>query len=142
MAAEGTIELIMNNPTAGQTDGEIVSQSTQQFPVTAIVNTQVSNYVIKKMALRCTSGWQSTGPVMVVFSGATAAMWQAVDDDNYVDADQVDALATWEDYIVINDTIGATNHIIWFKISTDGTESAMVDTSVLVNVYGHAVPTP
>lgn len=138
---EGTIELIMNNPTAGGTNGQVVSESTQQFPINVIVNTKYANYTIVKMALRCTEGHQTTGITLVSFSGATAAMWKVAPDDSYVDEIEAEA-ATYDDYIQITDVIGDTNKIIWFKVSTDGTEDAMVDTSVVVNVYGHVVPVP
>jgi len=137
--AEGTIELIMNNPTAGSQDGQIVSERSQQFPVTAIVNTQTANFTILKMALRCSPGFQTVGTTLLSFSGATAAMWQVAPDDWYVDENAAEA-ATYTDTIQIDDVIGDTNYIIWFKVSTDGTEGAVVDTSVVVNLYGNTVP--
>ena len=136
---EGAIELIMNNPTAGRTDGQIVSRSTQRFPIHAIVNTKYANHTIVKMALRCTEGHESTGVTLVSFSGATAGMWGVAPDDSYVDERAAEE-AAYLDVIQINDVIGDTNYIIWFKVSTTGEESAMVDTSVVVHVYGHVVP--
>jgi hypothetical protein len=138
---EGTIELIMNNPTAGGTNGQVVSESTQQFPINVIVNTKYANFTIVKMALRCTEGHQTTGTTLVSFSGATASMWGVAPDDSYVDEAAAEE-ATFTESLQISSVIGDTNHIIWFKVSTDGTEDAMVDTSVVVNVYGHVVPVP
>ena len=136
---EGAIELIMNNPTAGRTDGQIVSRSSQRFPINVIVNTKYANHTIVKMALRCTEGHMTTGVTLVSFSGATAAMWGVAPDDYYVD-EQAAEEATYLNSIQISDVIDDTNHIIWFKVSTTGNESAMVDTSVVVHVYGHVVP--
>lgn len=138
---EGTLELIMTNPTKGGTDGQVVSESTQQFPISVIVNTKYANHTIVKMALRCTSGHQTTGVTLLSFSGATASMWAVAPDDDYIDEEAAEE-ATYVDAMQITDVIGDTNYILWFKVSTDGEEDAMVDTSVVVNVYGHVVPIP
>lgn len=136
---EGTLELIMNNPTRGGTDGQIVSESTQQFPINVIVNTKYANHTIVKMALRCTAGHKTTGVTLLSFSGATAAMWEVAPDDYYIDEAAAEE-ATYTESLQITDVIGDTNYVIWFKVSTDGTEDAMVDTSVVVDVYSHVVP--
>lgn len=138
---EGTIELIMGNPNGGDQSGVIVSERSQQFPVTAIVNTKFANHTILKMALRCSSGFQTVGTTLLSFTGATAAMWQVASDDYYVDESAAEE-ATYTDTLQIDDVIDDTNHIIWFKVSTDGVEGAVVDTSVVVNVYGMTVPIP
>ena len=136
---EGTIELLIDNPTAGGTDGTPVSQSTQSYPVNVIINAADSNYSIVKAALRCTTGFESSGDVQISFSGGTTRFWGVADDDSYVDAEAA-AYATYNSTLTIQN-IGDTNHVIWFKVSTDGTESSVVDTSVKINLYGRVLPT-
>lgn len=136
---EGTIELLIDNPTAGGTDGTPVSQSTQSYPVNVIINAAESNYAIIKAALRCTSGFKSSGDVQISFSGGTTRFWGVAADDSYVDAEAA-AYATYSSTLTLQD-IGDTNHVIWFKVSTDGTESSVVDTSVKINLYGRVLPT-
>lgn len=136
---EGTIELLIDNPTAGATDGTPVSQSTQSYPVNVIINAAEANYAIVKAALRCTAGFESSGDVQISFSGGTTRFWGVADDDSYVDAEAA-ALADYDSTLTLQN-IGDTNHIIWFKVSTDGTESSVVDTSVKINLYGRVVPT-
>ena len=136
---EGTIELLIDNPTAGATDGTPVSQSTQSYPVNVIINAAEANYAIVKAALRCTTGFESSGDVQISFSGGTTRFWGVADDDSYVDAEAT-ALADYDSTLILQN-IGDTNHIIWFKVSTDGTESSVVDTSVKINLYGRVVPT-
>ena len=136
---QGVLELIKGNPSAGERDGEVVSETTQRFPINVIVNAMTSNHTIVKLAVRCTEGYRTTGTSLISFSGATAKMWQVAPDDSYVDEEAAEA-AVYEDVLQISDSVGDTNHIIWIKVSTDGTEDVMVDTSVVVNVYGRVIP--
>ena len=136
---EGTIEFLIDNPTAGATDGFPVSQSTQLYPVNVVLDVGISNFKIVKAAVRCTEGFESTGDVQIAFSGGTSARWGIADDDSYIDEEAAEA-ATYTSTLTLQN-IGDTNHIVWLKASTDGTESSVVDTSVKINVYGRVVPT-
>ena len=136
---EGTIELLIDNPTAGGTDGTPVSQSTHSYPVNVIINAAESDYAIVKAALRCTTGFESSGDVQISFSGGTTRFWGVADDDSYVDAEAA-SYAAYNRTLTLRN-IGDTNHVIWFKVSTDGTESSVVDTSVKINLYGRVLPT-
>ena len=139
MAEEGKIELIIDNPTSGGADGRVASESTQEYPVNVIVDTREANHTIVKAALRCNSGFKTTGNTVVTFTGGTAARWQIADDDSYLDVEAAEE-ADYADSLILNSSIGDTNHLIWLKVSTDGAESAVVDTSVRINVYGRTVP--
>lgn len=136
---EGQIKLYTNNPTRGRTDGTLVSESSQLYPVGVIVNTNEANYTIVKAALRCDTGFRSTGDTEIAFEGRTGAMWQAADDDGYISSENAEQ-ATFTNPLIIDKTIGDTNHLIWLKVSSDGEEEAQVDTSVSIHVHGNAVP--
>lgn len=137
---EGKLELIIGHPTGGDTDGQVASQSTQQYPLNVIVDTGTTNYTIVKAALRCTEGYRTTGPWEVSLIGNTVRMWGVADDGDYAD-EEAAAEADFQQVLTGSDTITDRNHTIWFKAMTDGTEEAMVDTSVSVRVYGRTVPT-
>ena len=136
---DGAIRLYIDNPTKGGTDGQEVSESSQEFPLGVIVNTKTDNYVVVKAALRCDSGFRTVGSTEIIFEGDTSARWQIADDDNYVN-EEIAGLADYGYSLVIDNIIGDTNHIIWLKISATDTEPAKVDTSVKVHVYGNTVP--
>lgn len=135
----GAIRLYIENPMAGGTNGKEISESTQEFPLNVVVNTGEANHTIVKAALRCDTGYRTTGPTEITFSGATAARWQIADDDNFANEEMAE-LATFSDHLEIEDTIGDTNHIVWLKISATASEEAQVDTSVKIHLYGNAVP--
>lgn len=133
------LRLYIDNPTKNDTDGTEASENTQAYPVTAIVNTRVANHIIIKAALRCDAGYKTTGVTQISFTGLTAARWEIADDDSYADEEQAE-LATFDEVLNISESIGDRNHIIWLKVSATADESAQVDTSVSINVYGRTVP--
>lgn len=141
MDVEGVLELIIGNPTGNSRDGQVVSQSTQAYPVNVIVNTGEANHTIVKAALRCSEGYQTTGTTILTFTGGTAARWQAAVDDSYLDEEAAEE-ADFTDSLEIENVIGDKNWIIWLKVSTTGNESSVVDTSVKINLYGRTVPIP
>ena len=136
---EGSIRLYIENPTRGRTDGQEVSESTQEFPVGVIVNTKTANYTIIKAALRCDAGFRTTGTTQITFTGETAARWQIADDDNYASEDFAQQ-ADYDYSLNIEESIGDTNHVVWLRISAVSDEPAQVDTSVRIRVYGNTVP--
>lgn len=133
------LRLYINNPTRNGYDGQEASENSYDYPVTTIVNTREANHTLVKAALRCDAGWKTTGVTQISFTGATAARWEIADDDQYADAEQAE-LATYSDVLNLSSSIGDKNHIIWLKVSATATESAQVDTSVQINVYGRLVP--
>lgn len=140
MLSEGMIRMYSDNPTRGLTDGVEISESTQEFPLSVIVNTKEANHTIVKAALRCDSGFRTTGNTEISISGLNAGKWTVADDDHYLSEENADQLATFTSGLTISDSIGDTNHIVWFKVSTDGEEPAQVDTTVKIHVYGNTVP--
>lgn len=133
------LRLYINNPTKNAQNGQEASENSRDYPVTAIVNTREANHTLVKAALRCDPGYKTTGITQISFTGVTAERWQIADDDNYADEEQAE-LATYSNVLNLSSSIGDRNHIIWLKVSATATESAQVDTSVQINVYGRLVP--
>lgn len=136
---EGAVRLYADNPTKNGTDGRDISESTQEFPLSVIVNTKSANHTIVKAALRCDLGFRTTGSTEIEFAGNTATKWQIADDDNFVDEEMAE-YATYHESLSIDDVIGDKNHIVWLKVSSGVDEEAQVDTSVKIRIHGNTVP--
>jgi hypothetical protein len=136
---EGQLKLVVNDPTQNATDGTLASQVLQTYPVNVIINTGEANHKLFKAAIRCDSGMQTVGPWEITFVGDTATKWSIADGVAY--STEADAeYATYNASLTSSTVVTDKNHVVWLKAETDGTETAQVDTSVQVRVWGRVVP--
>ena len=135
----GNLRLVVNNPTNGGTDGELVDIEYTSIPINAIVNTGTANYSLVKIAVRCDSGYMTTGDWEISFTGDTASKWSVADGSAYP-SEELAEYATYSSSITLSDVVTTKNHVLWLKASTDGTEDNTVDTSVYLRLWGRTVP--
>ena len=129
------VNIYTNNPTAGGTDGTLVSQGTLNSPISANLDASNNESQIIKCAIRCETGYQTAGSTTLSFSGTTAAKWSICADDNYAN-ETAAAAGSYNSFLTITGTINATNTIFWVKASSSSDESLGVDTSVQINAVG------
>jgi len=137
--AEGQLKLVVDNPTESGTDGILASQSLQAYPVNVIINTGTANSTLFKCAIRCDVGWKTVGNWEISFVGTNANKWKVADGTGYI-TEEMAEFATYASTLTSSTVVDNKNHILWLKASTDGTETAQVDTSVQIRVYGRCVP--
>ena len=102
------INVYMNNPTAGGTDGTAVS---------------IDGDNTAPLAIRTGTGYTTSGDTVISDSGDTNDRWKlSLDGTN------------WADSITITTAITATNTIFYVKASAADTESPQTDRSVKINV--------
>lgn len=132
--ANAYINVYTGNVVAGGTGGSPVSlDGAQTNPITASLDGTTNESKIVKCALRCSTGYKTTGNVTMAFTGDTAAKWGIAADNGYADETAASA-ATFVDTLTISDTVDATNKIFWLKVSSDSTEDPKNDTSVSLKV--------
>lgn len=117
------IHLYKDNPTAGGTNGTLVSEGDGSSPVTVTLNaTNNEESSAITLALRCESGYQTVGNTTITPTGTTASKWALSSNG-----------ISWSDYgsaLIISTTIGATNTLIYTKAKASSDETPMNDTSV------------
>ena len=117
------LNLFMNNPTAGGTDGTAVStDDTFTAPLTFILDGAQSETKIAKLAIRTESGYKTYGNTLIQGYNDTNDRWKFSFDSD----------TGWSDTIVFTDTIVATNVIFYTKAESAGTEVAQNDKSVKI----------
>ena len=124
------LNLYMGNPTAGGTDGTIVSlDGSQTSPVTFTLDATEEESGTQVLALRCEDGYRTEGDTVITFTGTTAYKWSASLDGSYYD-----------DSITIESSIGTKNTLFYVQASSSDDESPRNDTSVLIKVTAKVVP--
>ena len=132
--ANAYINLYTGNPTAGGTDGTAVSiGDTEASPVSVTLNATNSETAIVKCALRCESGYKTSGNTVITFTGTSAAKWQIAADASYADATAA-AAATFATSLTIPTAIDTTNTIVWLKALSSADESPANDTGADLQV--------
>ena len=128
------INIYAGNPTAGGTDGTAVSTGdTEASPVSVTLNASNAETAIVKCALRCNSGYNTSGNTVITFTGISTAKWQVAADNNYADATAA-AAATFASTLTISTSIAATNTIVWLKALSSTDESPANDTTADLQV--------
>ena len=123
--ANAYINVYKNNPTEGGTDGTAVSiGGTYTDPVTVSLNATNNESKKVKLAIRCESGYTTTGNTTISDSGDTNDRWKLCLTEN----------GTYADSITISSAIGATNVIFWARASSASSESPATDRSVSLQV--------
>lgn len=142
------LHIFMNNPTVGGVDGTQVSEEhtlTSPISATLTVTAEAGAETAIKCALRCDTGYQTTGNVVLSLysydsstgkytaGGGTTGNIKLAADNKYTDAEAALAGATWSDSLTITDVIGATNHIFWVKMTAAAGDTPVKDTSVALH---------
>ena len=123
MSWYGIINFYKDNPTAGSTDGTIITPSD---PLTARLDASENEEKIFKVAVRCEEGYQTvpsdiTGvsPKIYITGDGNTSYWRISLDGN-----------SWSDSITIDDVIDDTNTIFYVKATSDSSEEPHNDPNV------------
>lgn len=113
--------------TASGTDGTAVSEGTETSAITFTLNaTNNEESSSKTLAIRCDTGYNTTGNTTISLTGTTAAKWALSLNGS-----------TWETYgspITITSTIGTTNTLFYIKAKAVDTETPVNDVSVDLSI--------
>ena len=132
--ANAYINLYTGTVTAGGTDGTAVSTGdTETSPVSVTLNATNAETAIVKCALRCDTGYKTSGDTKLSFTGTSSTKWQVASDNNYADATAA-AAATFATSLTISTAIDATNTIVWLKALSSADESPANDTTTDLQV--------
>lgn len=123
--ANAFLNVYMNNPTAGETDGTAIStDGTNLAPLVVTLNSATNETKKIKLAIRTETGYQTSGDTTISDNGDTNDRWKLclTEDGEYTDS------------ITFTDTITATNTIFWAQASSASTETPISDRSVSLQV--------
>lgn len=119
------IHLYNGTVTAGGTDGTQVSEDgAGTNPISATLDTAQNETKIQPVAIRCETGYTTSGNTVVSFSGTTANMWSVC----------ATADGTYGSTLTISDGIGATNTLFYVRAASQSGETLGTDTSVTIEV--------
>lgn len=128
--AQAYIHIYINNPTSAGSDGTQVSEDgTQTSPLSVTLDASKGESKIVKCAIRCTTGYKTSGSTVLTFTGTTKAKWSICPDASYADATAA-AAGTYSDTLTITDSIADKNVVFWVKAISSTDESPAKDTSV------------
>ena len=130
--ANAYINLYKGSPTAGGTDGTLVSlDGVGTSPVSFTLDATQSESGKQAVALRCESGYTTSGDTTVTASSTNAGKWSFSNSEN----------GTYASTLTISTAIGTTNTVFYVKASSVNTESPGTDTSVTIDVTATIMPT-
>lgn len=119
------INLYMDNPTAGGTDGTAVSTGdTETSPISVTLDATKSESKILPIGIRTEKGYKTSGDTTITFEGDTKDKWSVSDK----------ATGDFSDTLTISDSIGNANKIFYIKASSTSDEKPSNDKSVNVKV--------
>jgi len=116
------IHTYQGNPTVGLADGNLVSENSGLSPISITLNAtnnEISDPI--KLALRCETGYQTTGNIVITPTGTTSAKW-ALSLDGIT-------FGAYGDPLTITSVIGATNTIFYSKAKSTSDETPTNDVS-------------
>lgn len=123
--ANSFINLYGGNPTAGDTDGTIIStDGAQTAPLVVVLDASQNEVKKTKLAIRCESGYQATPNTVIQDNGDTNDRWKFSLTEN----------GTYADSITLANSIGSVNSIFYAQASSSSLESPTRDTSVSIRV--------
>ncbi len=137
--AGSKIKIYKNNPTAGGTDGTLVSSGTGLDPIeSGAIKVPAAGYQEGswiKLAVRCDTGYEtvedsSRHARISIIDSTKVTMWQLAPDNN----GQAGTPEDWGDPLDFLTKIGATNTIFWARARVAYTEEPANDTSVDIQV--------
>lgn len=124
------IGLYMNNPTAGGTDGTAVSlDGSETAPLSVILDAAANEAKTVKCAVRCGSGYKTSGDTTISFEGESATKWSAADTED----------GTFSSSLTISDSVGVTNRIFYIRAASSSDETPHKDTSVKIVLHATIV---
>ena len=132
------LHIYYGNVTAGSKNGTEASSGTELSPISVTLDASISEAKAVKCAVRCDTGYYIEGDTTVTKIGTNIAKWKVAVDDNYTDAADALANATWLDTIALSG-VTDVNKIFWVKAMSDSTESPQNDTSVDLQAEGLVV---
>ncbi len=129
MAANPYMNLYAGTVTDGATDGDRIKLGAADTdlgvnPLTVALNASTAETKVVPVALRCQTGYETSGNVTISFQGTNAAKWTVCDT----------AAGTFASTLTIANTIGDTNKVFYVKASSDTSENPANDTSVSIHV--------
>lgn len=124
------MNLYKGNPTAGGTDGTLVSlDGVGTSPVSFTLDASQAESATQPVAVRCESGYEVDGNVTVSASGTNAARWSFSATEN----------GTYASTLTLSN-VGATNTVFYVKADSLTSESPGADQSVKIDVSATVVP--
>ena len=142
------VSAYMGAVTKDGVDGDLISENeTQTNPLSFVLNAKDSESKATKIAIRCTSGFKTSGETTVsavywdgtkyAETGGNVSKWKFAIDDGYPSAEAAISSATWSDVLKIPTVISAKNTLIWVRAYSDPTEKPQKDTAVAINIKGY-----
>ena len=123
--ANAFINLYMNNPTEGGTDGTAIStDGTYTSPLTVSLDAAINESKTVKLAVRTETGYTTTGSTTISDNGDTNDRWKLCLTEN----------GTFTDSITISNAITNVNTVFYAKASSANTEVPSTDRSVSLRV--------
>lgn len=124
------MNLYKGNPTAGGTDGTLVSlDGVGTSPVSFTLDASQAESATQPVAVRCESGYEVDGNVTVSASGTNAARWSFCATQG----------GTYTSTLTLSN-VGATNTVFYVKADSLTSESPGADQSVKIDVSATVVP--
>ena len=119
------INLYAGNPTAGDVDGTVIStDGSYTAPLIVSLDVTQNQSKIVKLAIRTESGFKTSGSTTISVVGDTDNRWHlALSEDG-----------TFEDSIVIADSISSVNSCFYARASSDSSETPQSDRSASFQV--------
>lgn len=119
------INVYMNNPTAGETDGTALStDNAQTSPLVIQLDASTNETKKAKLAVRCEAGYTTTGNTVIQDNNDTNDRWKFSLEEN----------GAYSDAITISAAIDTVNTIFYAQASSSSLESPTRDTSVKMRV--------
>lgn len=122
--ANAFLNIFTNNPTAGGTDGTMVSENDFTSPISVTLDASKDEEKVIKLAIRTESGYVTQSDTTISDSGDT--------NDRLKLSFSSDT--GWADSITFSDTIVASNVIFYAKASSNSAEKPQSDRSIKLNV--------
>jgi hypothetical protein len=137
--AESKIKIYKGNPTAGGTDGTLVSSGTGLNPIeSGAIKVPAAGYQEGswiKLAVRCDNGYETVEDSarharISIVDSAGVTLWQLAPDNN----GQPGTAKDWGEPLDFLTKLGATNTIFWARARVAHTEEPANDESVDIQV--------
>lgn len=123
--ANAFLNLYGGNPTAGLSDGTIIStEGAQTAPLVVTLDASQNEVKKTKLAIRCESGYNAMSGTVIQDNGDTNDYWKFSLTEN----------GTYADSITLASGIDTGNSIFWAQTSSSSLESPSRDTSVSIRV--------
>lgn len=132
------IHVYQGNPTAGGTNGTLVSEATEASAISFTLNASNNEEsTAMKLAVRCEVGYQTTSAgvtVDIVDNSASGKdlKWALASDN----AGSAGTFGAYGATLTLSGVIGATNVIFWVKAKATSDEAPQNDTNVDLKVEG------